>query len=314
MDGFDPKINIIVIAATNRPDILDPALLRPGRFDRQIVLDKPDLNGREEILKIHIRGKPLAKDIDLKILARSTPGFTGADLENMVNEAAILAARANKKEITMEEMEGARDRVIAGPEKKSRVIGEREKAIVAHHEVGHAILSKILPHADPVHKVSVLPRGIALGYTLQLPLQDRYLITKDEVLDQITVMLGGRVAEEMVFSELTSGAHNDLERATELAKRMVCEYGMSNLGPRTFGKRDRQIFLGKDIAELKDYGEETADAIDKEIRSIIDECYKRARDLISQNKEKLISIAKELIEKETLEGEDLEKLLYEKNS
>ena len=272
MDGFDPNTNIIVIAATNRPDILDPALLRPGRFDRQIVLDKPDLNGRKDIIKIHMKGKPVASGVDISVLARRTPGFTGADIENMLNEAAILAARADKKEITMEEMEEAIDRVIAGPEKKSRVISEKEKSIVANHEVGHALLSRILPNADPVHKVSILPRGMALGYTLQLPLQDRYLITKAEVLDQLTVMLGGRVAEEMIFNELTSGAHNDLERATELAKRMVCEYGMSKLGPRTFGKKDRQIFLGRDIAEMRDYGEKTADEIDKEIFAIIEGC------------------------------------------
>jgi len=306
MDGFDPNINIIVVAATNRPDILDPALLRPGRFDRQIVLDKPDLNGRRDIIKIHMRGKPAAADVNIDILARRTPGFTGADIENMLNEAAILAARADKKQITMEEMEEAIDRVIAGPEKKSKVISEKEKSIVAHHEVGHALLSRVLPNADPVHKISILPRGMALGYTLQLPLQDKYLITKGEVLDQLTVMLGGRVSEEMIFGELTSGAHNDLERATELAKKMVCEYGMSRLGPRTFGKKDRQIFLGRDIAEMKDYGGETADSIDKEILSIIDECHLRAKKILSENRPKLEAIAKKLIEKETLEGEDLE--------
>ncbi len=306
MDGFDPNTNIIVIAATNRPDILDPALLRPGRFDRQIVLDKPDLNGRRDIVKIHMRGKPIAGDVNVDILARRTPGFTGADIENMLNEAAILAARVDKKEITMEEMEEAIDRVIAGPEKKSKVISDKEKSIVAHHEVGHALLSRILPNADPVHKISILPRGMALGYTLQLPLQDKYLITKSEVLDQLTVMLGGRVSEEMIFGELTSGAHNDLERATELAKRMVCEYGMSKLGLRTFGKKDRQIFLGRDIAEMKDYGEETADTIDKEILAIITECHDRAKKILSENRSKLEAIAKKLIEKETLEGDDLE--------
>lgn len=306
MDGFDPNTNIIVIAATNRPDILDPALLRPGRFDRQIVLDKPDLNGRKDIIKIHMRGKPIAGDVSIDVLARRTPGFTGADLENMLNEAAILAARADKKEISMEEMEEAIDRVIAGPEKKSKVISDKEKSIVAHHEVGHALLSRILPNADPVHKVSILPRGMALGYTLQLPLQDKYLITKAEVLDQLTVLLGGRVSEEMIFGELTSGAHNDLERATELAKRMVCEYGMSKLGPRTFGKKDRQIFLGRDIAEMKDYGEETADTIDKEILAIITECHDRAKKILAENRSKLETIAKKLIEKETLEGDDLE--------
>jgi len=307
MDGFDPKINIIVIAATNRPDILDPALLRPGRFDRQVVLDKPDLKGRKEIIKIHMKGKPLAKGIDIDVLARRTPGFTGADIENMLNEAAILAARADKKEITMDELEEAVDRVLAGPEKKSRVISDKEKKIVAYHEVGHALLSRVLPNADPVHKISILPRGMALGYTLQLPIEDKYLITKAEVVDQLTVMLGGRVAEEMIFNEVTSGAHNDLQRATELAKKMVCEFGMSKLGPRTFGKKDRQIFLGRDIAEMKDYGEETADLIDKEVISIVEDCHVRAKKIVSQNKKSLVSLAEKLIEKETLEGDELEK-------
>ncbi|NQT29658.1 MAG: ATP-dependent metallopeptidase FtsH/Yme1/Tma family protein [Candidatus Saganbacteria bacterium] len=305
MDGFDPKVNIIVIAATNRPDILDPALLRPGRFDRQIVLDKPDLRGREEILKIHAKGKPLAKDVDLNMVARRCPGFTGADLENVLNEAAILAARADKKEISMEEIEEAVDRVIAGPEKKSRVISDEEKSIIAHHEVGHAILSKILPQADSVHKISILPRGMALGYTLQLPLQDKHLLSRAEVLDQITVMMGGRVAEEMIFNEVTSGAQNDLQRATGMAKQMVCEFGMSKLGPRTFGRKDRQIFLGRDIGEMKDYSEETADKIDAEISSIIDSCFKRARELLTLNREKLSEIAKILREKETLENHAL---------
>ncbi len=277
MDGFDPKTNIIVIAATNRPDILDPALLRPGRFDRQVVLDKPDLKGREDILKIHAKNKPLAKDVDLKIVARRTPGFTGADLENLLNEAAILAARTDKTEINMEEVEEAADRVMAGPEKKSRVISEKERKIIAYHEVGHALLSNLLPNADPVHKISILPRGLALGYTLALPLEDKYLVSKSEILDQITVMLGGRAAEEMKFSEITSGAHNDLERATNLAKKMVTEYGMSELGPRTFGHKDRQIFLGRDIGEDKDYSEETADQIDTQVKEIIDGCYKKAQ-------------------------------------
>jgi cell division protease FtsH len=308
MDGFDPNTNIIVIAATNRPDILDPALLRPGRFDRQIVLDKPDLNGRRGILKIHAKGKPLAKDVDLDIVARRTPGFTGADLENVLNEAAILAARANKKQVTMNETSQAIDRVIAGPEKKSKVISDREKEIVAYHEVGHALLARTLPHADPVHKISILPRGLALGYTLQLPLEDKYLVTKSQAIDQVTVMLGGRVAEEMIFNELTSGAHNDLEHATEVAKRMVCEFGMSRLGPRTFGKRDRQVFLGRDIGEMRDYGEETADAIDKEIRHIINECQSRAKKILTENRSKLIVIAKKMMEVETLEGKELEKV------
>jgi cell division protease FtsH len=309
MDGFDPKTNVIVIAATNRPDILDPALLRPGRFDRRIVLDKPDLKGREEILKIHARGKPLANDVDLKVVARRTPGFTGADLENVLNEAAILAARLNKKEVSMDEVEEAVDRVLAGPEKKSRIISDEEKSIVAHHEVGHAVVSKVLPHADPVHKISILPRGMALGYTLQLPEQDRHLVSEEEAKNQITVMLGGRVAEELVFGEVTSGAQNDLERATEMAKKMVCEFGMSALGPRTFGRKDRQIFLGRDIAEMKDYSEQTADKIDLEINHIIDTCYKQAKEILTRNKEKMIAIAKTLMEKESLENHELEDAL-----
>jgi len=308
MDGFDPNTNIIVIAATNRPDILDPALLRPGRFDRQIVLDKPDLNGRRGILKIHAKGKPLAKDIDLDIIARRTPGFTGADLENVLNEAAILAARANRKDVSMNEASQAIDRVIAGPEKKSKVISDKEKEIIAYHEVGHALLARLLPNADPVHKISILPRGLALGYTLQLPLEDKYLVTKSQAMDQLTVMLGGRVSEEMIFNELTSGAHNDLERATELAKRMVCEFGMSRLGPRTFGKKDRQVFLGRDIGEMRDYGDETADSIDTEIRHLIDVCHNNAKKVISANRSKLIAIAKKMKEVETLEGEELEKV------
>lgn len=309
MDGFDPKTNVIVVAATNRPDILDPALLRPGRFDRQVVLDKPDLRGREEILKIHAKGKPLANDVDFSIMARRTPGFTGADLENVLNEAAILAARADKKEITMDEVEEAIDRVIAGPEKKSRIISENEKDIVAHHEIGHAILSKVLPNADPVHKISILPRGMALGYTLQLPEQDRHLISRADTLDQITVMMGGRVAEEIVFGEITSGAQNDLQRATETARKMVCEFGMSKLGPRTFGRKDRQIFLGRDIAEMKDYSEQTAGKIDTEVEGIIDQCYRRAKKLLTLNKAKLLEMAKVLKEKESLENHDLEEAL-----
>ena len=309
MDGFDPNINIIVVAATNRPDILDPALLRPGRFDRQVVLDKPDLRGREEILKIHAKNKPLAKDVDLKIVARRTPGFTGADLENVLNEGAILAARANKNEITMDEVEEAVDRVLAGPEKKSHIISDKERSIVAHHEAGHAILSNVLPNADPVHKISILPRGMALGYTLQLPEQDRHLISRAEANDQITVMMGGRVAEELVFGEITSGAQNDLEKATEMAKRMVCEFGMSGLGPRTFGHKDRQIFLGRDIGEQKDYSEETADKIDAEVMAIIEACFQRAKNLLTLNRAKLLEIAKVLMEKESLENHDLAEAL-----
>ncbi len=307
MDGFDPKVNIVVIAATNRPDILDPALLRPGRFDRQVVIDKPDIKGRKAILEVHAKGKKISTDVELEVLARRTPGFTGADLENLLNEAAILAARRDKKEVSMHEAEEAIDRVLAGPAKKSKVISESEKEIVAVHEVGHALVAKLLPNADPVHKISILPRGFALGYTLQLPLEDKYLVRKQEILEQVTVMLGGRVAEELVFNELTSGAHNDLERATEMVRRMVCEYGMSALGARTFGKQNRQVFLGRDLGEQKDYGDTTANSIDAEMNAIIRDCYARTKSLLSSNMDKLKSIAKELREKETLEGEDLDK-------
>jgi len=309
MDGFDPKTNIIIIAATNRPDILDPALLRPGRFDRQVVLDKPDLKGREDILKIHAKNKPLASNVDLKVVARRTPGFTGADLENLLNEAAILAGRANKNELTKIEVEEAADRVMAGPEKKSRLISDKEKKIIAYHEVGHALLSNLLPNADPVHKISILPRGMALGYTLALPLEDKYLVSKSEVLDQIAVLLGGRVAEQMVFSEITSGAQNDLERATGLIKKMITEYGMSKLGPRTYGRKDHQIFLGRDIAEMKDYSEDTARQIDNEMDSIMNECLAKAKQVIENNRQRLDDIAKVLMEKETLEGDDLKEIL-----
>jgi len=249
----------------------------------------------------------MEKAVDLDVLARRTPGFTGADLENLLNEAAILAARKNKKQLGMQDAEEAIDRILAGPAKKSKIISEKEKEMVAFHEVGHALLAKLLPNADPVHKISILPRGFALGYTLQLPLEDKYLITKEELLERIIVFLGGRVAEELVFNELSSGAHNDLERATELARRMVCEYGMSNLGVRTFGKQNRQVFLGKDLGEQKDYGNVTADAIDKEVSIIFSKCYEQARYLLSKNRDKMAAIAKELREKETMEGEDFNK-------
>ena len=309
MDGFDPKANIVVIAATNRPDILDPALLRPGRFDRQVVVDKPDVKGREAILNIHAKGKPLEEGIDLAVLARRTPGFTGADLENLMNEAAILAARRDKKKIGRDELEEAVDRVMAGPEKKSKLLSEHEKEVVAYHEVGHALVAKLIPAADPVHKVSILPRGMALGYTLQLPLEDKYLVSKQEAMDRMTVMMGGRVAEELVFQDVTSGAHDDLQRATELARRMVCEFGMSELGARTFGKKHEQVFLGRDISESRDYGDVMADEIDKQIRLLVDLSYGRAKQLLSDRRDKLDQIAKVLKEKEVLEQEQLEALL-----
>ena len=311
MDGFDQNVGIIMIAATNRPDILDPALLRPGRFDRRIVIDRPDILGREDILKVHVRGKPLAKDVDIKVLARRTPGFVGSDLANMVNEAALLASRKDKKDIGMEELEAAIDRVIAGPERKSRLISEKEKEIIAYHESGHALVAKLLPNCDPVHKVSIIPRGnAALGYTLQLPTQDRYLISKLELMDRLAVLLGGRVAEDLIFKDVTTGAQNDLERATKIARQMITEYGMSEaIGPITLGRKEHQIFLGRDISEQRDYSEEIANKIDKEVKKIIEDAYTRAKDILIKNKRKLKKIARNLIERETLEGKDLDDLL-----
>ena len=311
MDGFDQNTEIILIAATNRPDILDPALLRPGRFDRRIVIDRPDILGREAILKVHARGKPLAEEVDIKVLARRTPGFVGSDLANLINEAALLASRKNKKEIGMEELEAAIDRVIAGPERKSRLISDKEKEIVAYHESGHALVAKLLPNCDPVHKVSIIPRGnAALGYTLQLPTQDRYLISKLELLDRLAVLLGGRVAEDLIFQDVTTGAQNDLERATKIARQMVTEFGMSEtLGPVTLGRKEHQVFLGKDLSQERDYSEEVANKIDKEVRSIIDAAYAKASNILSKNKRKLKKIAKNLIERETLEGDELDMLM-----
>ncbi|MDY0382357.1 MAG: ATP-dependent zinc metalloprotease FtsH [Atribacterota bacterium] len=311
MDGFDQNTGVILIAATNRPDILDPALLRPGRFDRRIVVDRPDLIGREQILIVHAKGKPLAKEVDLKVLARRTPGFVGSDLANLVNEAALLASRKDKKLIDMEDFEASIDRVIAGPEKKSRIMNEKEKEIVAYHESGHALVAKLLPNCDPVHKVSIIPRGsAALGYTLQLPTEDRYLVSKSELMERLSVLLAGRVAEELTFKDITTGAQNDLERATKIARQMVTEFGMSEtLGPMTLGRKEQQVFLGRDIAENRNYSEEVAFQIDKEVEKIIESAYNRAKELLVKNKSKLKKIAKNLLEKETLEGAELDNLL-----
>ncbi|MCL5105563.1 MAG: ATP-dependent zinc metalloprotease FtsH [Armatimonadetes bacterium] len=310
MDGFDPNAGVILIAATNRPDVLDPAILRPGRFDRRVVVDNPDANGRDAILKVHARGKPLADDVNIMSLARRTPGFSGADLANLVNEAALLAARREQTKIFMNDFEDSIDRVIAGPERKSRLISDKEKEMVAYHEVGHAIVSELLPNADPVHKVSILPRGMALGYTVQLPTQDKYLTTKSELLDRIAGLLGGRVAEQLVFDEISTGAGNDLERATELVRAMVCEYGMSeSIGPLTVGKRHGNPFLGRDYMEDRNYSEEMAQAVDKEIRAIIHAGYERAKSLIQENRHKMDAIVKVLLEKETLEREEFGTLM-----
>ena len=310
MDGFDTNTNVIVIAATNRPDILDPALLRPGRFDRQVVLDRPDINGRKAILEVHTRGKPLDKGVSLEVLAKQTPGFSGADLANLVNEAAILAARRNKKVISMAEFEEAIDRVIAGPERKSRLISEKEKAITAYHEAGHALVGHLLKNVDPVHKVSIIARGMMGGYTRYLPTEDRYLMTRAQFEDLLAAMLGGRAAEEIIFDEVTTGAENDIERATNLARRMICEYGMSErLGPRAFGHKDELIFLGREIGEQRNYSEKMAEAIDEEIRLLIDRAYQRAKDILSKNKEKLVQLAERLIQEETIEAETFQEIM-----
>jgi len=310
MDGFDTDTNVIIIAATNRPDILDPALLRPGRFDRRVVLDLPDLVGRKSILEIHAKGKPLAEKVDLQVIAKQTPGFSGADIESLLNEAAILAARRNLKAIGMEELQEAVERVIAGPERKSRLISDEEKEIIAHHEAGHALVMKMLPGCDPVHKVSIVSRGMALGYTMPLPEDDRYLKQRSKFEDELAGLLGGRAAEELIFSDITTGASNDLERATRLARKMVTEYGMSDkLGPLTFGHKNELVFLGREIGEQRNYSEEVAQAIDEEVRRLITQAHETALRILRENKDKLINVARQLIETETLEAPELDALL-----
>ncbi|HEY7994359.1 MAG TPA: ATP-dependent zinc metalloprotease FtsH [Candidatus Eremiobacteraceae bacterium] len=310
MDGFDVNTGVILIAATNRPDVLDPALLRPGRFDRQVVVDRADVVGRAQILGVHARNKPLASDVKLEVLARRTPGFSGADLENLLNEAALLAARANKSQIEMDDCEEAIDRVIAGPERRSRIISHREKEIVAYHEGGHALVGKLLPNADPLHKITIIPRGMALGYTMQLPTEDRFLMARGEIIDRITVLLGGRTAEELIFHEVTTGAQDDLQKATSLARKMVTEFGMSTkLGPLALGRKHEQVFLGRDIMEERNYSEEVASQIDAEVRAIIDSCYANAFHLLETNIDKLHRLAEALLEKETVEGDEIDRLL-----
>lgn len=311
MDGFEPNSGIIILAATNRPDVLDPALLRPGRFDRQVVLDIPDIRGREEILKVHAKGKPLAPEVDLKVLARRTPGFTGADLANTFNEAALLAARHNRKEITMMDCEEAVERVIAGPERKSRIMSEKEKQLTAYHEAGHALVGHFLPTVDPIHKVSIIPRGQAGGYTLALPVEDKRYATRTELLEDVVFLLGGRVAEDLVLGEISTGARNDLERATKLVRKMIMEYGMSDeLGPMTFGHgREEMVFLGRDISRDRNYSEQVAASIDQEMKRIITEAYNKAEEIINKHRDKLELVAGALLEKETLEAPDFERLL-----
>jgi len=311
MDGFNTQEGVILLASTNRPDVLDPALVRPGRFDRQIVVNQPDLIGREAILKVHTKNVVLDKEVDLKIIAKQTPGFSGADLANLVNEAALLAARKDKKAIERKEMEEAIERVMAGPERKSRILSDRERKIVAYHESGHALLSLLIPEVDSLHKVSIIPRGMAaLGYTIQLASEDRYIYSKPELLGKITVLLGGRAAEMLIFKESSTGAQNDLNVITEAAHRMVCEFGMSEkLGNLTLGRKETQVFLGRDIVKEKNYSEETAQKIDMEVRRIIDECYERAVNLLKENKSKLEKLAQVLLEKEVLESQEVKQII-----
>lgn len=310
MDGFASNEGIIIIAATNRPDVLDPALLRPGRFDRQIVVDKPDVRGREAILKVHTKGKPVADDVDLDVLARRTPGFTGADLSNLVNEAALLAARRDKKKITMAEMEEAIERVLAGPERKSHVMTDEEKRLTAYHEGGHTLVGLLLEHADPVHKVTIIPRGRAGGYMLSLPKEDRSYRTRSELIDRIKVALGGRVAEEVVLGEISTGASSDIQQATRIIRSMIMEYGMSDaIGPIAYGEENHQVFLGRDLNRERNYSEEIAGEIDREVRRYIEEAYEACRTIIVENRDKLDLIAKELLERETLSAVELEELM-----
>jgi cell division protease FtsH len=309
MDGFDVKTNVILIAATNRPDILDPALLRPGRFDRQIVVDRPDLEGRRAILAVHARGKPLAEGVDLDVSARRTPGFTGADLANLMNEAALLSARHHLDLIGLPQLEEAIDRVMAGPERRSRLISEREKRVIAYHEGGHALVAHALPNTDPVHKISIIPRGRALGDTLTLPTEDKFLVTRSELVDELAMLLGGRTAEELIFTEPTTGAQNDIDRATTIARQMVTEFGMSDsLGPMRFGHPQGEVFLGRDFTSTPDYSEEVAASIDGEVRKLIESAHAAAQQVLTDNREILDHLALELMRHETLEAERVQEL------
>jgi cell division protease FtsH len=311
MDGFESNEGVILIAATNRPDVLDPALLRPGRFDRQVVVPRPDVRGRLKILQVHARKVPLSKEVDLEVLAKGTPGFSGADLENLINEAALLAARANKNEVAGEDLEAAKDKVMMGAERRSMVITEEEKKVTAYHEAGHALVAMFIPGADPVHKVSIIPRGRAMGVTMYLPTEEKYNETKDGLNIRICTLLGGRVAEELIFASVTTGASNDLERATLIARKMVCEWGMSErLGPLAFGEKEGEVFLGRDFGHVKNYSESTAVAIDEEIRRIIDESYRRTREILDKNREALIKVSEALLERENLDGSEIHEMVF----
>jgi cell division protease FtsH len=310
MDGFDQRTAVILMAATNRPDILDPALLRPGRFDRHVTIDRPDLEGRKGILKVHARGKPFDESVNLDIVAKRTPGFTGADLSNVINEAALLSARWGKKAISMKEVEEAIDRVLAGPERKSRVMSEREKRVIAYHEGGHALVAHVLPNTDPVHKISVVSRGRALGYTLTLPEEDKFMMTREELADELAMLLGGRVAEELIVGDITTGAANDIERATKVSRQMVTEYGMSDIiGPLTLGQKAHEVFLGRDFQSQPDYSDQVAFEIDNEVRRLIDEAHDEALDILQSNRAKLDELAALLIERETLDRDEVETFL-----
>jgi cell division protease FtsH len=312
MDGFDSNEGVILIAATNRPDILDTALLRPGRFDRRIVVNMPDVKGREEIFKVHVKNIPLAKDVDLSVLARSTPGFSGADLANLVNEAALLGARNGQESVMMQDLESAKDKVLMGVERKSMIISDEEKKSTAYHEAGHALVTSLIPEADPIHKVTIIPRGMALGLTQQLPLDDRYTLSKVYLESQLSVLMAGRVAENMFLNKSTTGAANDFEKATDIARKMVCQYGMSDLGPLAFGERDDLIFLGKELAMHKNFSEKTAELIDDEVRKIVTRNFDRAKDLVENNKDKLVKIAEALLEKEVLDSDEIEAIVHGK--
>jgi cell division protease FtsH len=309
MDGFESNDGVILVAATNRPDVLDPALLRPGRFDRRVVVGRPDVRGREEVLRVHAKKVPLSEDVNLSVLARGTPGFSGADLANMVNEAALSAARMNRKAVFMEDFETAKDKVMMGAERKSMLLSEDDKRDTAYHEAGHVLVAAKRQHADPLHKVTIIPRGMALGVTMQLPEEDKHTVTKDYLETQLAILMGGRCAEEIFMNRKTTGAGNDIERSTDLARKMVCEYGMSTMGPLTFGKKEEQIFLGREISQHRDFSEETARQIDAEVRRMIDEAYKSAYDILNQNHDIMHRMAAALLERETLDAEDIKKII-----
>ena len=309
MDGFESNEGVILVAATNRPDVLDPALLRPGRFDRRVVVDRPDVRGRENILKVHCKKTPLSDDIDLTLIARGTPGFAGADLANLVNEAALIAARQNRKVVTQFDFELAKDKVMMGVERRSMIISDKEKKMTAYHEAGHAIVAALLEHADPLHKVTIIPRGMALGLTMQLPLDDKLSHDKKYLETRLAILMAGRIAEEMFLQQMTTGAGNDIERATEMAHKMVCEWGMSELGPLSFGKKDEQIFLGREIAQHRDYSEATAIRIDEQVRKLVEEGYRKARQVIEERSDAMVRIAEALLEREVLDGAEVTDLI-----